>query len=99
MPMVQAKRGLATLVIVLRNVAGIVALLAIPLAAEPSFAQKLYPSEPTMIDPGATVYVDNGACSAGKVLKVQGAHRNQRRKKSCVPMSDLQGVALPTAVK
>jgi hypothetical protein len=45
-----------------------------------------------MMDPYSTIYVNDGSCSAGKVLKVQGAPRNQRRKKSCVPMSDLQGV-------
>lgn len=92
-------RGLATLVAALRDIAGIVAPLAIVFAAQPSFAQKLYPVEPTMIDPYATVYVDNGACSAGKVLKVQGAHRNQRRKKSCVPISDLKDVGLPAAAR
>ena len=92
-------RGLATLVAALRDVAGIIAPLAIVFAAQPSFAQKLYPDEPPTMDPYATVYVDNGACSAGKVLKVRGAHRNQRRKKSCVPISDLQGVGLPTAAK
>jgi hypothetical protein len=43
-----------------------------------------------MMDPYSTIYVNDGSCSAGKVLRVQGAPRNQRRKKSCVPMSDLQ---------
>jgi hypothetical protein len=43
-----------------------------------------------MMDPYATVFVDNGSCSAGKVLKVQGAPNNQRRKKSCVPISDVR---------
>jgi hypothetical protein len=43
------------------------------------------------MDPYSTVYVDNGSCSPGKVLKVQGAPNNQRRKKSCVPLSDLRG--------
>jgi len=60
--------------------------------AQPSFAQKLYPYEPLMMDPYSTIYVNDGSCSAGKVLKVQGAPRNQLRKKSCVPMSDLRGV-------
>ena len=61
------------------------------LAAQPCAAQKLYPYEPLMMDPYSTIYVDDGSCSAGKVLRVQGAQRNQRRKKSCVPMSDLRG--------
>jgi len=72
------------------KLAGSGAILAALIAAHPSSAQKLYSYEPLMMDPYSTIYVDNGSCSAGKVLKVQGAPRNQRRKKSCVPMSDLQ---------
>ena len=49
------------------------------------------PYEPLMMDPYTTIYVNDGSCSAGKVLKVQGTPRNQRRKKSCVPMDELQG--------
>lgn len=63
--------------------------------AQPCFAQKFLSFEPLMMDPYATVFVDNGSCSAGKVLKVQGAPNNQRRKKSCVPISDVR----PGAVK
>ena len=66
-------------------------LLAALFVAQPSYAQKLYSYEPLMMDPYTTIYVNDGSCSAGKVLKVQGAPRNQRRKKSCVPMNDLQG--------
>jgi hypothetical protein len=76
----------------LREAGGFAVLLAALLMAQPSFAQKLYPYEPLMMDPYSTIYVNDGSCSAGKVLRVQGAPRNQRRKKSCVPMSDLQGV-------
>jgi hypothetical protein len=64
--------------------------------AQPCFAQKFLSFEPLMMDPYATVFVDNGSCSAGKVLKVQGAPNNQRRKKSCVPISDVRG---PSAVR
>lgn len=64
--------------------------------AQPCFAQKFLSFEPLMMDPYATVFVDNGSCSAGKVLKVQGAPNNQRRKKSCVPISDVRG---PGAVR
>lgn len=74
------------------KLAGSGAILATLFVAQPSSAQKLYSYEPLMMDPYSTIYVDNGSCSAGKVLKVQGAPRNQRRKKSCVPMSDMQGV-------
>jgi hypothetical protein len=79
--------------------AGLTALLAALLIAQPSFAQKVYSYEPLMMDPYSTIYVDDGSCSAGKVLKVQGAPKNQRRKKSCVPMSDLRSVPLPSAAR
>lgn len=58
--------------------------------ARPCFAQKILTYEPLMMDPYSTVFVDNGSCSSGKVLKVQGAPNNQRRKKSCVPLSDVR---------
>ena len=76
---------------ILRRLAASALLLAALFVVQPSYSQKLYPYEPLMMDPYTTIYVNDGSCSAGKVLKVQGAPRNQRRKKSCVPMSDLQG--------
>lgn len=80
--------GIATI----REAIGLATLLGALLMAQPSLAQKLYAYEPLMMDPYSTIYVNDGSCSAGKVLKVQGAPRNQRRKKSCVPMSDLRSV-------
>jgi hypothetical protein len=59
--------------------------------AEPCLAQKVLSFEPLMMDPYATAFIDNGSCSAGKVLKVHGAPNNQRRKKSCVPLSEVHG--------
>ena len=76
----------------LRGLVGMSALLLALFTAQPSSAQKIYSYEPLMMDPYSTIYVNDGSCSAGKVLKVQGAQRNQRRKKSCVPISDLQGM-------
>jgi hypothetical protein len=73
--------------------AGLGVLLTAMFAAQPASAQKLHSYEPLMMDPYSTIYVNDGSCSAGKVLKVQGAPRNHRRKKSCVPMSDLQSGA------
>ena len=70
--------------------------LLLSAVAQPCFAQKFLSFEPLAMDPYSTVFVDNGSCSAGKVLKVQGAPNNQRRKKSCVPISDVRG---PAAVK
>jgi hypothetical protein len=85
--------------VVLRVVGILRVLLFAMFMAQPSFAQKLYAYEPPMIDPHATIYVNDGSCSSGKVLKVQGALRNQRRKKSCVPMSDLQAAPRSGAAK
>jgi hypothetical protein len=83
----------------LHAIVGLGALLMALLVAQPSSAQKLHSYEPLMMDPYSTIYVNDGSCSAGKVLKVQGAPRNQRRKKSCVPMSDLQAASRPGAAK
>ena len=52
---------------------------------QPSFAQKLLTKEPLILDPYAVVYVNDGSCSVGKILKVMGAIRGLHRKKSCVP--------------
>ena len=79
--------------------AGLAALLTVLLTAQPSCAQKIYSYEPLMMDPYSTIYVDDGSCSAGKVLRVQGAPKNQRRKKSCVPMSDLKSIPQTGAVR
>lgn len=79
--------------------AGSAVLLATLFTAQPSSAQKIYPNEPLMMDPYTTIYVNDGSCSAGKVLRVQGAPRNQRREKSCVPMSDLQSTVRPGAAR
>ena len=53
-------------------------------------AQELAPNflknEPYFITPWSVVYVDNGTCGVGKVLKVTGALGALRRKKVCVPM-------------
>jgi hypothetical protein len=43
-----------------------------------------------MLDPHAVVFVNDGSCSVGKVLKVKGSIRGQRRMKSCVPFEEEQ---------
>ena len=58
-------------------------------AIQPSFAQKLLTTEPMILDPYAVVFVNNGSCSAGKILKVTGAIRGLHRKKSCVPATEM----------
>jgi hypothetical protein len=49
-------------------------------AIQPSFAQKLLTTEPLILDPYAVVYVNDGSCSAGKILKVMGVIRGLHRK-------------------
>jgi hypothetical protein len=76
----------------MRSVCYVLLAAAVTLSMlQPATAQRILSFEPLAMDPYSTVYVDNGSCSAGKVLKVQGAPNNQRRKKSCVPLSDLRG--------
>ena len=48
--------------------------------------QTFLKKEPYFISPWSVVYVDNGTCGVGKVLKVTGALGALRRKKACVPM-------------
>jgi hypothetical protein len=42
-----------------------------------------------ILDPYMVVFVNDGSCSVGKILKVTGAIRGLHRKKSCVPASEL----------
>lgn len=63
---------------------------------QPAAAQKFHAHEPSTMDPYSTIYVNDGSCSAGKVLKVQGALKNHRRKKSCVLLSDVPASVLPS---
>ena len=56
---------------------------------QPSFAQKPLRTEPLILDFYAVVFVNDGSCSAGKILKVTGSIRGLRRKKSRVPASEV----------
>ena len=76
--------------VLLRSV-GLTVLVVTMGISQPYLAQKIHSYEPLMMDPYSTIYVNDGSCSAGKVLKVQGAPKNQRRKKSCVPLGDIAG--------
>jgi hypothetical protein len=58
-------------------------------AIQPSFAEKLLTTEPLILDPYAVVYVNDGSCSFGKILKVIGVIRGLHRKKSCVSASEI----------
>ncbi|MBB5051291.1 hypothetical protein HNQ36_001245 [Afipia massiliensis] len=60
----------------------------------PCMAQEMSPNflkkEPYFLSPWSVVYVDNGTCGVGKVMKVTGAIGALRRKKVCVPMGPEQ---------
>lgn len=79
----------------LRNIrwrpVGLIVLVVTMVVSWPSLAQKIHSFEPRLMDPYAIIYVNDGSCSAGKVLKVQDMPKVNRRKKSCVPLSDITG--------
>ena len=60
---------------------------------QPSFAQTLLKTEPLLLDPNAVVFVDNGSCSPGKVLKVTVIARGLHRKKVCVSAKEAHASA------
>lgn len=55
------------------------------LCAGPASAQAILAREPHTLNPFAVVYVQGGNCSAGKVMKVTGMDRRQR-KRACVTL-------------
>jgi hypothetical protein len=59
-------------------------------AAAPSFAQAIRATEPLVLAPYESAFVQDGSCTGGKVLKVTGAIRGLRRKKTCVSLGDAQ---------
>ncbi len=65
---------------VLRRPVGLTVLLVTMVISQPSSAQKIHSYEPLMMDPYSTIYVNDGSCSAGKVLKVQGARVSVLRR-------------------
>jgi hypothetical protein len=80
----------------------VVALALLCSVSAPCLAQELSPNflkkEPYFLSPWSVVYVDNGSCGVGKVLKVTGGSGALRRKKTCVPMGPEQAsraVAVP----
>jgi hypothetical protein len=56
----------------------------------PAAAQAIRTSEPLILAPYESALVQDGTCSAGKVLKVTGAIRGLRRKKLCIPLGEIQ---------
>lgn len=72
----------------------VVALAFLCTVSAPCMAQEMSPNflkkEPYFLSPWSVVYVDNGTCGVGKVMKVTGAIGAVRRKKVCVPMGPEQ---------
>ena len=80
----------------------VVALALLCTVSAPCLAQEMLPNflkkEPYFLSPWSVVYVDNGSCGVGKVLKVTGALGALRRKKAWVPMGREQAsraIAIP----
>jgi hypothetical protein len=66
--------------------------------AAPAAAQTVRMAEPLILAPYESALVYDGTCAAGKVLKVTGAIRGLRRKKSCVTLGEAQA-SLGTVVQ
>jgi hypothetical protein len=63
----------------------------------PCVAQNVLKSEPLVLAPYETAYVQDVSCPVGKVLKVTGAIRGLHRKKACVTLvSDQASLAVAT---
>jgi hypothetical protein len=63
----------------------------------PCAAQNVLKSEPLVLAPYETAYVQDASCPVGKVLKVTGMIRGLHRKKSCVALiSDQASLAIAT---
>ncbi|UZE46793.1 hypothetical protein ONR75_17185 [Rhodopseudomonas sp. P2A-2r] len=56
----------------------------------PGFGQNILKAEPFVLAPYEVVLVEDGSCSAGKILKVTGAIRGLRRRKACIPAAGIQ---------
>jgi len=69
---------------------GVFAALFLCAVVQPCLAQTFLKSEPYYLAPFAVVYVDNGVCGVGKVMKIKGALGGIRRQKTCVPMGRVE---------
>ncbi|MEZ5763909.1 MAG: DUF6719 family protein [Xanthobacteraceae bacterium] len=67
---------------------GLFALLITFAGVQPSTAQNILKREPHYLAPGSIVHVDNGQCSAGKVMKVTGLTKGTSRRRTCVSVID-----------
>jgi hypothetical protein len=65
--------------------------------ALPCSAQTILKSEPLILAPYEVVFVQDGSCPSGQVLKVTGAIRGLHRRKTCVTLSTDQQASLAVA--
>ncbi|MEZ5821632.1 MAG: hypothetical protein AB7I42_19710 [Bradyrhizobium sp.] len=56
----------------------------------PCFAQTVLKSEPLVLAPYESAFVQDSSCGAGRVLKVTGAIRGLNRKRVCVTLGSSQ---------
>lgn len=56
----------------------------------PCFAQTVLKSEPLVLAPYESAFVQDSSCGAGRVLKVTGAIRGLNRKRVCVALGSSQ---------
>jgi hypothetical protein len=61
--------------------------LAFSAIAAPCLAQTVLKSEPLMLAPYETAFVQDASCPVGKVLKITGAIRGLHRRKACVSLA------------
>jgi hypothetical protein len=65
--------------------------------ALPCSAQTILKSEPLILAPYEVVFVQDGSCPSGQVLKVTGAIRGLHRRKACVALAaDQASLAVAT---
>ena len=63
----------------------------------PCLARTVLKSEPLVLAPYESAFVQDASCPAGKVLKVTGAIRGLHRRKACVTLSaDQASLAVAT---
>jgi hypothetical protein len=71
--------------------------LVLSVFAVPCLARTVLKSEPLVLAPYETAFVQDTSCPAGKVLKVTGAIRGLHRRKACVTLSaDQASLAVAT---
>jgi hypothetical protein len=58
--------------------------------AMPCLAQTVLKSEPLLLAPYETAFVQDASCPVGKVLKITGAIRGLHRRKACVALAGEQ---------